>query len=173
MNSHNDRGITFLHCARHQLLGQPLLAWCALSAPCCPAGWVESTAGKASFNAQKPVHRIAEMTGRLCLSDKLVDELQAAVHLVIATPVYNYNVPASMEAWIDATVREGKTLGFDGHGRITGKKTTVLIRRTFQCTYCTTTGTSAVTGLPFHMTGRWRSSASSTPITCLPFTILQ
>ncbi len=67
------------------------------------------------------------MKERLRLSAKLVDELQAADHLVIATPVYNYNVSASLKAWIDAIVRKGKTLGFDGHGLITGKKVTVLI----------------------------------------------
>lgn len=69
----------------------------------------------------------AQMKERLQLSDKLIDELLAADHLVIATPVYNYNVPASLKAWIDAIVRKGKTLGFDGHGLVTDKKATVLI----------------------------------------------
>lgn len=69
----------------------------------------------------------SEMKERLQLSDKLIDELQAADHLVIATPVYNYNVPASLKAWIDTIVRKGKTLGFDGHGLVTDKKATVLI----------------------------------------------
>jgi len=69
----------------------------------------------------------SQMQERLQLSDELIDELQAADHLVIATPVYNYNVPASLKAWIDAIVRKGKTLGFDGHGLVTDKKATVLI----------------------------------------------
>jgi FMN-dependent NADH-azoreductase len=68
-----------------------------------------------------------QMKERLQLSDELIDELQASDHLVIATPVYNYNVPASLKAWIDAIVRKGKTLGFDGHGLVTDKKATVLI----------------------------------------------
>ncbi len=69
----------------------------------------------------------SEMKERLQLSDKLIDELQAADHLVIATPVYNYNVPASLKAWIDAIVRKGKTLGVDGRGLVADKKATVLI----------------------------------------------
>ncbi|MBK6747180.1 MAG: NAD(P)H-dependent oxidoreductase [Ottowia sp.] len=48
-------------------------------------------------------------------------------HLVISTPVYNYNVPASLKAWVDHIVRKGMTLGFDGRGLVKGKKATLLI----------------------------------------------
>jgi FMN-dependent NADH-azoreductase len=67
------------------------------------------------------------MKETLALSDALVAELLAADHLVIATPVYNYNVPAALKAWIDHIVRKGRTLGFDGQGLLAGKKATVLI----------------------------------------------
>ncbi|MGP9809223.1 FMN-dependent NADH-azoreductase [Halomonas sp. AOP12-C2-37] len=68
-----------------------------------------------------------EMAAALQLSDELVAELLAADHIVIATPVYNYNVPAVLKAWVDHIVRKGLTLGFDGSGLVTGKKATVLI----------------------------------------------
>ena len=68
-----------------------------------------------------------EMKEVLRLSDELVAEVLAADHLVIATPVYNYNVPASLKAWIDHVVRKGLTLGMDGKGLATGKKATVLL----------------------------------------------
>ncbi|KAF1004720.1 MAG: FMN-dependent NADH-azoreductase [Luteibacter sp.] len=68
----------------------------------------------------------SEMREALRLSDELVAELLAADHIVIATPVYNYNVPAALKAWIDHIVRKGMTLGFDGKGLVTGKKATVL-----------------------------------------------
>jgi FMN-dependent NADH-azoreductase len=71
--------------------------------------------------------RSPEMTESLRLSDLLVAEVLAADHLVIATPVYNYNVPAALKAWVDHIVRKGKTLGFNGEGLLTGKKATVLI----------------------------------------------
>ncbi len=74
-----------------------------------------------------PEQHSPEMKAELCLSDELVDELLACDHLVIATPVYNYNVPAALKAWIDCIVRKGLTLGFDGKGLVTGKAATVLI----------------------------------------------
>lgn len=68
-----------------------------------------------------------EMKAELSLSDELVGELLACDHLVIATPVYNYNVPAVLKAWIDSIVRKGLTLGFDGKGLVVGKTATVLM----------------------------------------------
>ncbi|MFZ6643561.1 FMN-dependent NADH-azoreductase [Undibacterium sp. TC4M20W] len=74
-----------------------------------------------------PAQHSAAMADALSLSDELVAELLAADHIVIATPVYNYNVPALLKAWIDHIVRKGLTLGFDGSGLVHGKKATVLI----------------------------------------------
>ncbi len=68
-----------------------------------------------------------EMKDLLSLSDELVGELVAADHIVITTPVYNYNIPASLKAWVDHIVRKGLTLGFDGKGMLSGKKATVLL----------------------------------------------
>lgn len=68
-----------------------------------------------------------EMKQALRLSDELVGEILAADHIVIATPVYNYNVPAALKAWVDHIVRKGLTLGLDGRGLVTGKKATVLL----------------------------------------------
>ena len=68
-----------------------------------------------------------EMAQAIRLSDELVAELLAADRILIATPVYNYNVPAALKAWIDHIVRKGLTLGFDGAGLVTGKVATVLI----------------------------------------------
>ena len=74
-----------------------------------------------------PERHSSEMAQVLKLSDELVAEVLAADHIVIATPVYNYNVPALLKAWIDHIVRKGLTLGFDGRGLLVGKKATVLI----------------------------------------------
>ena len=68
-----------------------------------------------------------EMREALRLSDELVAEILAADRIVIATPVYNYNVPAALKAWVDHIVRKGMTLGFDGKGLVTGKRATVLL----------------------------------------------
>ena len=74
-----------------------------------------------------PEAQTVEMKAQLALSDTLVRELLDCDELVIATPVYNYNIPAALKAWVDHIVRKGLTLGFDGSGLVTGKKATVLI----------------------------------------------
>ncbi|VVT14939.1 NAD(P)H-dependent oxidoreductase [Rhizobium sp. EC-SD404] len=74
-----------------------------------------------------PEHQSEAMRNELRLSDELVDELLSADHIAIATPVYNYNVPAALKAWIDHIVRKGKTLGFDGAGLVTNRRATVLL----------------------------------------------
>jgi FMN-dependent NADH-azoreductase len=74
-----------------------------------------------------PERHSAEMKDVLRLSDELVAEVLASDHLVIATPVYNYNIPAALKAWVDHIVRKGLTLGMDGKGLVAGKKATVLL----------------------------------------------
>ena len=68
-----------------------------------------------------------EMKAVLRLSDELVFFFIDWENIVIYTPVYNYNVPAALKAWIDNIVRKGMTLGLDGSGLIHGKKATVLL----------------------------------------------
>ncbi|KQY21589.1 NAD(P)H-dependent oxidoreductase [Rhizobium sp. Root483D2] len=63
----------------------------------------------------------------LRLSDELVSEILNADHIVIGTPVYNYNVPAVLKAYIDHIVRKGKTLGFAGEGLVHGKACTIVL----------------------------------------------
>ncbi|RYG86240.1 MAG: FMN-dependent NADH-azoreductase [Alphaproteobacteria bacterium] len=72
-------------------------------------------------------HHSPEMKEALRLSDELVAKLIANDHVVIATPIYNYHLPAVLRAWIDHIVRKGLTLGFDGKGLLHGKTSTVLM----------------------------------------------
>ena len=74
-----------------------------------------------------PEQHSSEMKEALALSDALVAERLAADDLGIATPGYNYNLPAALKAWIDHIVRKGMTLGVDGKGLVTGRRATVLI----------------------------------------------
>jgi FMN-dependent NADH-azoreductase len=67
-----------------------------------------------------------EMKEILRLSDELVGEILAADHIAIGTPVYNYNVPAVLKAYIDHIVRKGMTLGFSGEALVHGKRCTIL-----------------------------------------------
>lgn len=69
----------------------------------------------------------AEMKNILGLSNELVEELLAADHIAIGTPVYNYNIPAVLKAYLDHIVRKGMTLGFAGEGLVHGKACTILM----------------------------------------------
>lgn len=68
-----------------------------------------------------------DMKDLLRLSDELVDEILAADHIAIGTPVYNYNIPAVLKAYIDHIVRKGMTLGVSGEGLVHGKTCTILM----------------------------------------------
>lgn len=68
-----------------------------------------------------------EMKEIIRLSDELVAEILAADVIVIGTPVYNYNIPAVLKAYIDHIVRKGQTLGFSGEGLVHGKKCVILM----------------------------------------------
>ncbi len=74
-----------------------------------------------------PEQHSAEMKDLLRLSDELVAEMLAADHIAIGTPVYNYNIPAVLKAYIDHIVRKGMTLGLSGEGLVHGKKCTILM----------------------------------------------
>jgi FMN-dependent NADH-azoreductase len=54
----------------------------------------------------------------LAYSDSLVDELELADILVIAAPVYNFSVPATLKAWIDQISRVGRTFNFTSAGSV-------------------------------------------------------
>lgn len=59
-----------------------------------------------------PAELTAEQKRTLEYSDRLVNELLAADVLVLAVPMWNLSIPASLKAWIDMIVREGRTFAF-------------------------------------------------------------
>ena len=52
----------------------------------------------------------------LACSDRFVDELLSADVIVLAVPMWNLSIPASLKAWIDLIVREGRTFEFTEAG---------------------------------------------------------
>ncbi len=57
--------------------------------------------------------RTPEQQELLALSDDLINEVSLADIIVIATPMYNYGMPAALKAWFDQVVRVNKTFTFD------------------------------------------------------------
>ena len=66
----------------------------------------------------------------IALSDELVSELIEADEIVLATPMYNFAVPAALKAWVDHVVRAGKTFRYTTAGKpeglLAGKNIKVL-----------------------------------------------
>jgi FMN-dependent NADH-azoreductase len=85
--------------------------------------WVEA-------NFSPAEERTSEHKARLAYSDSLVDELEQADIIILAAPVYNYSVPASLKAWIDQISRVGRTFNFTSEGsfgRLKNKKAYVIM----------------------------------------------
>jgi FMN-dependent NADH-azoreductase len=49
----------------------------------------------------------------LARSDEYISQIEAADHIVIGTPMYNYGMPAVLKAWFDQIARINKTFSFD------------------------------------------------------------
>ena len=69
-------------------------------------------------------------------SETLIEELERSDVVVIATPMYNYGMPAALKAWFDQVIRVGRTFTFDlARGDwplepvLTGKSLVVLTSR--------------------------------------------
>jgi FMN-dependent NADH-azoreductase len=82
-------------------------------------------------NFTKKPARTDEQRVLLTFSDDLVAELQQADHYLIATPMYNFGIPAKLKAYVDHIIRAGVTFKTNADGSYTGllngKKATVII----------------------------------------------
>jgi FMN-dependent NADH-azoreductase len=73
----------------------------------------------------------AELEAR-ALSDALIDELQAADTIVIASPMYNFGMSSTLKSWFDHVLRAGMTFRYtsDGpEGLLKGRKAVVIESR--------------------------------------------
>lgn len=63
-------------------------------------------------------------------SDEAIAELEKADSIVIGVPIYNFNVPSALKAWIDHIVRARKTFSYGSgapEGLLKGKKVYLAI----------------------------------------------
>ncbi len=49
----------------------------------------------------------------LAISDYLIEEVRSAEIIVVASPMYNYGMPAALKAWFDQVIRVNETFSFD------------------------------------------------------------
>lgn len=81
-------------------------------------------------NFTDPADRTSAQRAVLAQSDSLVAELKATDTLVIATPIYNFGVPAAFKAWIDMVARARETFRYSENGPVgllEGKKAFVIV----------------------------------------------
>ena len=93
------------------------------------AGVPQITEGYTSGTFKPAEARTPEEHEALALSDALFAELAAADTLLIATATYNFNIPASLKAWIDQVARAGMAFRYTEagpEGLLTGKRAVVL-----------------------------------------------
>ena len=73
----------------------------------------------------------AELEAR-ALSDALVEELQQADLIVIASPMYNFGISSTLKSWFDHVARAGVTFRYTEagpEGLLKGKKTVAILSR--------------------------------------------
>lgn len=68
--------------------------------------WIESVFTPAS-------ERLDEQRALLAESDQIISEVALADTIIIATPMYNYGMPAQLKSWFDQIIRINKTFDFD------------------------------------------------------------
>lgn len=86
---------------------------------------------KANYTPEK--NRTQEMKSILAFSDILIDELRNSDKIIIASPMYNFSISATLKAYIDNIVRVGRTFELDENGSMKGllsdKKALVITSR--------------------------------------------
>ena len=74
--------------------------------PLLTEGWIA-----ACFTPED--QRTEAQRGVLAYSDAAIEELAGADIVIIATPRYNYGMPAALKAWFDQVIRINRTFSFD------------------------------------------------------------
>jgi FMN-dependent NADH-azoreductase len=74
-----------------------------------------------------PERQSVEMKDAIRISDELTAELLEADHIAIASPMFNFTIPAALKAYIDQIVRVGVTVTPGYQGMLQGRKATVIL----------------------------------------------
>ncbi|MGO4999351.1 FMN-dependent NADH-azoreductase [Oceanisphaera sp. W20_SRM_FM3] len=60
----------------------------------------------------------ASLKAQLSLSEQLIDELRNADTLILAAPMYNFGIPATLKQWIDSICRAGVSFKYTEQGPV-------------------------------------------------------
>ena len=81
-------------------------------------------------NFTDPGERSPEQRAVLAQSDALLAELKASDVIVLASPIYNFGLPAALKAWVDMIARARESFRYTANGPeglLTGKRAYVLM----------------------------------------------
>jgi FMN-dependent NADH-azoreductase len=56
----------------------------------------------------------------VALAEGFISAIRAADKILISAPMYNFNVPSTLKAFIDFIIQDGRTYAFDGKGNFEG-----------------------------------------------------
>jgi FMN-dependent NADH-azoreductase len=94
-------------------LGEPVISRDLAQQPLPPISAQDLVAVHGSSDSQR-----ASLQAQLSLSAQLIDELKSADTLVLAAPMYNFGIPASLKQWIDAICRAGVSFKYTEQGPV-------------------------------------------------------
>ena len=81
----------------------------------------------------RPNERTPEMVAALAISDRLIDQLEAADIVVIGAPMINFTLCTQLKSWVDYVTVAGRTFEYfaagQARGRLFGKKVFVIAAR--------------------------------------------
>ena len=95
------------------VLGQPVIGRDLAREPLPPISAEDLLAVHGSSDDQR-----ASLLVQLALSEQLIDELNSADTLVLAAPMYNFGIPATLKQWIDSICRAGVSFKYTEQGPV-------------------------------------------------------
>ncbi len=101
-------------------------------------------------------------------SEQLIAEVERADHLIIATPMHNYTVPATLKLWIDNVLRAGRSFAHRG-----GRKVGLLAERPTLVIVSTGGPLQGALAQPDHLTGLLTDVLATMGITTVRFVYLE
>ena len=94
-------------------LEQPVISRDLAQQPLPPISAEDLVAVHGSSDNQR-----ASLLAHLALSEQLIDELKSADTLVLAAPMYNFGIPATLKQWIDSICRAGISFKYTEQGPV-------------------------------------------------------
>jgi FMN-dependent NADH-azoreductase len=74
-----------------------------------------------------PDQHTAEHKAALKLSDELIEELLSSTEVLIATPMWNFTLPAALTSYMDQIIRIGKTFSATYEGLAAGRPVSIVM----------------------------------------------